>query len=87
MIWWVRIIKKFVGVLNYIKVLHYLVSTVGGYISIVFDFLAGIPIGITSSTIRLKTFVATVIIKSYKSIMQEKKHNNIVLMKKLSYIP
>ena len=47
--------KKVCRVLNYIEQLLILVSTVTGWISIsVFTSLVGIPIGITSSAIRLE---------------------------------
>ena len=63
--------KKHKNVLNYIENLLALISTFTGCVSIfAFAFLVGIPIGITSSTIRLKICVITVGIKKYKSIIQ-----------------
>ena len=63
--------KKHKNVLNYIENLLALISTFTGCVSIfAFAFLVGIPIGITSSTIRLKICVITVEIKKYKSIIQ-----------------
>ena len=63
--------KKHKNLLNYIENLIALISTFTGCVSIfAFAFLVGIPIGITSSTIRLKICVITVGIKKYKSIIQ-----------------
>ena len=63
--------KKHKNVLNYIENLLALISTFTGCVSIfAFAFLVGIPIGITSSTIRLKICVITVEIKKFKSIIQ-----------------
>ena len=63
--------KKHKNVLNYIENLLALISTFTGCVSIfAFAFLVGIPIGITSSIIRLKICVITVEIKKYKSIIQ-----------------
>ena len=63
--------KKHKNVLNYIENLLALISTFTGCVSIfALAFLVGIPIGITSSTIRLKICVITVGIKKYKSIIQ-----------------
>ena len=57
--------------MNYIENLLTLSSTVTGCVSIfAFAFLFGIPIGITSSTIRLKMCVITAEIEKYKSIIQ-----------------
>ena len=58
-----------------------LISTVIGCASIsAFASLVGIPIGITSSTIGPKIYVATAGTKKYKSIMKKKKkkHNKIL---------
>ena len=47
--------KKVYRVLNYIKLLLILISTVIGYLSIsTFPSLVGVPIGITSSAIGVK---------------------------------
>ena len=59
--------KKVYRVLNYIDHLLILVSTVPGCVSIsAFASLVCIPIGITSSAIRLKHFVITAGIKKHK---------------------
>ena len=77
--------KKDFITLNYIE--HFLIlgSTITGCVSIYsFASLVGIPVGITSSAVRLKIWVITVAIKKYKSIIKnkEKKHNKIVLLAK-----
>ena len=62
--------KKVCETLNYIE--HFLIlgSTITGCVSIsVFASLVGIPIGITSSSIRLKIFPITAAIKKYKLII------------------
>ena len=51
-----------------------LISTVTGCVFIsAFAFLAGIPIGITSSTIGLKICVITAVIRKHKSIISKRK--------------
>ena len=77
--------KKVCTTLNYIE--HFLIlgSTITGCVSIsVFASLVGIPIGITSSSIRLKIFPITAAIKKYKLIIKKKKkkHDKIVLLAK-----
>ena len=49
-----------------------------------FGSLVGIPIGITSSAVGLRSCVITVVIKKYKSIIKKKKrkHDKIVLLEK-----
>ena len=49
-----------------------------------FGSLVGIPIGITSSAVELRSCVITVVIKKYKSIIKKKKrkHDKIVLLEK-----
>ena len=49
-----------------------------------FGSLAGIPIGITSSMVGLRSSVITVVIKRYKSVTEKKKrrHDKIVLLEK-----
>ena len=65
--------KNVSATLNYIE--HFLIlgSAITGCVSIfAFTSLVGIPIGITSSAIELKTCVITVGIKKCKSIIKEK---------------
>ena len=73
--------KNVCPVLNYIEHLLILISTVIGWVSIsVFAFLAGIPIGITSSSIVLKNCAITAGI-----IKKKKKHDKIVLLAKSQF--
>ena len=67
--------------LNYIDHSLIVISTVTGCVSIsAFASLIGIPIGIASSTIRLKICLITAGIKTYKSkIKKKKKHDKMVL--------
>ena len=77
--------KKVYRVLNYIKPLLILISAVTGCISISsFAYLVGIPIGITSSAIRLKICVITAGIQKYKSKIKtkKKKHDKILSLAK-----
>ena len=77
--------KNVYRVLNYIEHLLILVSTVAGCVSIsTFTSLVGIPIGITSSAIRLKICVIISGIKKYKSIIKKKKkkHDKILSLAK-----
>ena len=77
--------KKVCMTLNYIEHVLILASTIIGCISIAaFAYLFGVPIGITSSTIRLKICTIAVEIKKYKSIIKKKKtkHDKIVLLVK-----
>ena len=81
--------KNLCTTLNYIQ--QFLVSafTITGCISIsVFAYLLAIPIGITSSTIRLKICAITTGIENYKSIIKKKKrkHDKIVLLAKSKLI-
>ena len=65
--------KKVCTTLNYIEHFLILVSAVTGCISIfVFASLFGIPIGITSSEIGLKSCVIAAGMKKYKSIIKKK---------------
>ena len=76
--------KKVCRVLNYIKHVLILVSTVTGCASIsAFASLVGL-VGVTGSAVRLKICVITAGIKNYKSIIKKKKknHNKIVLLEK-----
>ena len=77
--------KKVCITLNYIEHFFILASTITGCISIsAFSYLIGIPIGITSSTIRLNICAITAGIKKYKPIIKKKKkkHDKIVLLAK-----
>ena len=57
-----------------------LASTVTGRVSIsAFTSLVAVPVGITSSPVKLKIYAITTGIKKYKS---KKKHNEIVLLGK-----
>ena len=71
--------------LNYIEHFLTLASIIAGCISIsVFTSLFGIPLGITSSAIRLKICTITVESKKYWSIIKKKKkkHNKTALLAK-----
>ena len=62
-----------------------LASTVTGRVSIsAFTSLVSVPVGITSSPVKLKIYAITTGIKKYKSIIKKKKkkHNEIVLLGK-----
>ena len=62
-----------------------LASTVTGCVSIsAFTSLVAVPVGITSSPVKLKIYAITTGIKKYKSIIKKKKkkHNGIVLLGK-----
>ena len=77
--------KKISTTLNYIEDSLVVASTIIGCISIsAFASFLGIPIGITSSAIRLKICAITAEIKNYESIIKKKKkkHNKIVLLVK-----
>ena len=64
--------KKFSRILNYIGHLLIVTSTIIGCVSIsAFTSLISIPIGITSSAIRLKICVITAGIKKCKSIIKK----------------
>ena len=79
--------KKVCTTQNYIERFLILVSTITGCISIsAFSSVLGIPVGITSSAIGLKTCAIAAGIKKYKSIIEKKKkkHDKIVLLAKLS---
>ena len=66
--------KKVCRVLNYIETLFIVVSTFSGCVSIsVFTYLVAIPVGITSSAVRLKTCVINAGIIKDKSIIMKKK--------------
>ena len=77
--------KKVCITLNYIEHFLILASTISGCVSIsAFASLVGIPIGITSSAIRLKIYAITAGIKKYNSIIEKKKkkHDKIVMLPK-----
>ena len=78
-----RKLEKVCTTLNYIEHFLILASTITGSISISgFASLLGIHKGITSSAIGLKSCAITAGIKKYKSIIQKKKHDKIVLLAK-----
>ena len=77
--------QKVCTTLNYIEHFPILASRTTGCISVSgFTSLLGIPIGITSSAMRLKISATIAGIKKYKSIIKKKKqkHNKIVLFAK-----
>ena len=77
--------QKICKVLNYIDHSLIVISTITGYVSVsVFRSLVGIPKGIASSIIGLKTCVMTAGSKNHKSIIKKKKkkHDKIVLLAK-----
>ena len=77
--------KKVYTSLNYIEDFLILASTITGFNSIsAFASLLGIPIGITSSAIRLKICAIAVGIKKYIPVIKKKKkkHDKIVLLGK-----
>ena len=80
--------KKVYRVLNYIEPLVILISTVTGCVCISsFASLVGMPIGITSSALRLKVCVITVGMKKYKPKIEKKKekHNKMLLLAKSKF--
>ena len=77
--------KKVCKTLNYIEHFLLLSFTIIGCISVsAFGSLLGIPIGITSSVIRLKICAIAAGIKNYKSKIKKKKkkHDKTVLLTK-----
>ena len=67
--------KKVCSTLNYIEHFLFLTSTITGCISIsAFASLLGIPIGISSSGIGLKTCAITAEIKKYNLIIKATKN-------------
>ena len=79
--------KNFCRVLNYIEHFLFFIFTVTGFVSIsAFASLVSIPIGITSSAIRLKICVITVGIKRCKSIIKKKKNKNDIILFLAKYI-
>ena len=68
--------KTVCRVLNYIDKLLTVISTITECVFIsAFASLVSIPIGIISSTVRLKICLTTAGIKKYKSIIKKKKKN------------
>ena len=66
--------QKVCTTLNHIEHVLFLAFTITGCVSIsVFASLIGIPIGLSSSAIRLKMCAITGEIKKYKSIIKKKK--------------
>ena len=77
--------KKVWTTLNYVEHFLILASTITECVSIsTFPYLVGIPIGITSYAIGLKTWAITAGIKKYKSKIKKKKkkYDKIVLLVK-----
>ena len=74
--------------LNYIEHLLVLALTVTDCVSTsAFASLVCVPVGITSSVVRIKISAITVGIKKYKSIIKKKKkkHDKILLLGKVKY--
>ena len=66
--------KKICEILNYTEHLRIFASTVSGCVSIsAFASLFGIPVGVASSTLTIKTRVITAEIKKHQSIIKKKK--------------
>ena len=64
--------KNVCTMLNYVKYIVSLASTIAGCISIfAFASLISIPIGVTNSAIRLKICAIATIVKKYKSIIKK----------------
>ena len=64
--------------MNYIEHLLIVISTITGCVSIsAFASLAGIPLRITSSAVRLKICVTAAGIKKYKSIIKKRRRSMI----------
>ena len=75
--------KKVCTTLNYIEYVLILASTIAGCISIsAFASLIGIPIGITSSAIGLKTCAIAAGQELSQELRKKKKHDKIVLLAK-----
>ena len=77
--------KNVCRILNYIEHSLIIIFRIAGCVSIsAFASLVVIPIGITSSAIRLKVCVITTGIKKYKSISKKKrkKHNKMLFLAK-----
>ena len=77
--------KQTCNYFNYVEKLLVLVSAVTGCVSIfAFASLVGVPVGITSSAVGIKTRAITAGIKKYKSNIRKKKkkHDKIVFLGK-----
>ena len=77
--------KKTCKYLNYVELLLILVSTITGRASLsAFASLVCVPVGTTSSALRIKICAITAGIKKYNSIIKKKKkkHDKIVLLRK-----
>ena len=73
--------KKTYKYLNYVENLLILVSTVASCVSIfAFASLVCVPVGITSSAVRLNICAISAEIKKYKSIIKKKKKHDKPLM-------
>ena len=69
--------KKACKYLNFVEHLLILVSTIIGCVSLSgFSSLISIPVDITSSGVRIKTWAITAGIKKYKSITNKKNNNH-----------
>ena len=76
--------KKVCTTPNYIEHFHILASTDTGCISIsAFASFLGIPIGIISTAIGLKTCAIVAWTKKYKSMIKKKKHDKIKFSSKI----
>ena len=81
--WWVRRIKKSVKFELYWALAYLNFYSQWMHFHFYFWFLVGIPIGIASSAIGLKTCVITTATKKCKSLIKKKKkHDKIVLLAK-----
>ena len=75
--------KKTCKYLNYVEHLLFLVSTVTTCVLIsAFASLACVPVGITSSTVGLKSRPITAGIKKNRSIIKKRKNDKIALLEK-----
>ena len=84
--WSVKSIKRFAQLQIILNTFLFQLLQLDGCISIsTFTFLIGIPIGIMSPVIELKTCAITTKMKKYKSIIKKKKkkHDKIVLLAKI----
>ena len=78
--WWVRS-KKISTIVNYTEHFLLLASTITVCISIAtFASLGDIPIVVTSSAVGLKTCAITAGTKTYKSIVENRRRNNVEVL-------
>ena len=78
--------KNICKILSYTERLLILVSTVTGSVSIYgFASFVGIPVGIASSVVMIKTCIISAGVKKYESIIKKmkQKHDKIVLLAKV----